>query len=759
MAQAASFQVTTSSSEVSATEGSSVTFTVTVTPKGTYYYQWYKDGKAIAGGTNASYVIPAVKTTDASSKYQCYVNTTANALTPSSSGVQSGSEILLTVTAAKPAAPKVVDGPKSASVVVGTAVALSVNASGTAPLTYQWSKNGAPIPGATSASYSIGNASASDAGSYTVQISNSVSPAAVSSAALLTVIEPAAVVTHPSPVTVNPAGSASFSVVATGTPPLTYQWRKGGTPITGATAATFSIASASTSDAGEYDVVVSNAAPLNAASNKASLVVRDPVVITKQPSAQTSVAGSAVTLSVAASGTDPISYQWRKDGNTIAGAVSSTLSLNTVQSSDAGGYDVLVSNAVGSVTSAKAVLKVIVPATISVQPVGMTLNPAASATFSVVAAGSEPITYQWRKNDAAIAGATSASFTLPSVQTSDSGKYDVVVTNSAGTETSRAVSLNVNIPVLFTTQPTGAVVNPSTPVSFSVATTGTDPITYQWRKDGTSISGATNSTYTVNSTPAGTSATYDVIASNVVGSVTSAPAVLTVNSPVSLTEQPVSQTVNPGAPVTFKVSATGTEPITYQWRKSGVNITGATTATLSIPNAQSANAGIYDAVVTNVVGSVTSSGATLAVNVPVSFTAQPVNTTTNQGATAAFSVTTSGTDPVTYQWRKNGVAIPSATGPSLSLNSVTPSDAGIYDVVATNVVGSVNSLTATLAVNVPVTISSQPAATTVNPGSPATFSVVATGTDPVTYQWRKAGVPIPGATSATYIHHPGRSIL
>ena len=161
-----------------------------------------------------------------------------------------------------------------------------------------------------------------------------------------------------SPVAVGSA--VSLSVVAGGTAPLSYQWRKDGVAISGATSSTYTIASTKNSDAGSYTVVVTNSAG-SATSNTATLTVMAAATaptITSQPSASSVAVGSAASLSVVAGGTAPLSYQWRKDGVAISGATSSTYTIASTKTSDAGNYTVVVTNSAGSVTSNSTVLTV-----------------------------------------------------------------------------------------------------------------------------------------------------------------------------------------------------------------------------------------------------------------------------------------------------------------------------------------------------------------------------------------------------------------
>jgi len=190
----------------------------------------------------------------------------------------------------------------------------------------------------------------------------------------------------------------------------------------------------------------------------------------------------------------------------------------------------------------------------------------------------------------------------------------------AASKTSAAVTITVGataVPPAIVTQPASQTVFAGADVAFTVSASGTPPLAYQWRKGTTAISGATTTRLSLTSVAAADAGTYAVVVTNVAGSVTSARAVLTVNpAPVAptITLQPVSQTVNAGANVSFMVAASGTAPLSYQWRKGTANISGATLAALSLTSVTTADAGSYSCVVSNVAGSATSSTATLTVN-------------------------------------------------------------------------------------------------------------------------------------------------
>ena len=260
------------------------------------------------------------------------------------------------------------------------------------------------------------------------------------------------IATQPGNQTVTAGQTATFSVTAAGTAPLTYQWQKGSAAINGATSASYTTSATATSDSGStFNVVVSNSAG-EIASNAAALTVNAAPVapsITQQPSHQTVTAGQTATFSVTAAGTAPLAYQWQKGTTAITGATLASYTTPATATSDSGStFSVVVSNSAGTITSNAASLTVNaapVAPSITQQPSNQTVTAGQTATFSVTAAGTAPLAYQWQKGTTAITGATSASYTTPVTTTSDNGtQFSVVVSNSLGNATSNAATLTVN---------------------------------------------------------------------------------------------------------------------------------------------------------------------------------------------------------------------------------------------------------------------------------------------------------------------------
>ncbi|MGA2605718.1 MAG: immunoglobulin domain-containing protein, partial [Verrucomicrobiia bacterium] len=257
--------------------------------------------------------------------------------------------------------------------------------------------------------------------------------------------------------------------------------------------------------------------------------------ITEDVQDQQVYVNQTASFSVLASGTLPLNYQWYYNTNSIlTNATSSSITITNAQLTDAGGYSVIVSNPYGVVTSAVAQLSVTVPDAPSIitQPQDQTVSVGDSATFTVEAGGSEPLSYQWYYNtNTLVDGATDSTLTLTNVQPGEAGVYSVVVSNLAGTITSSNATLNVNtnpVAPVFSTEPASQVVLAGSTATLMASADGTAPVSYQWYDNGVPVSGATSSTLILANVQTSADGSYYVTASNSVGVATSDAAQLTV---------------------------------------------------------------------------------------------------------------------------------------------------------------------------------------------------------------------------------------
>lgn len=261
---------------------------------------------------------------------------------------------------------------------------------------------------------------------------------------------------------------------------------------------------------------------------------------------------------------------------------------------------------------------------------------------------------------------------------------------------------------------------------------------------------ANATTFTDTTTTPGMSTKYRVRGVNAANTAVLGPASNLITVVPSTAPSPISATgdvtVSRGQPASFSVQASG-NPLRYQWRRNTAPLSGATSATYSITSAQLIHAGSYDCVVSNDVGSYTSTAATLTVNSAPEITAHPTGATVLFGQPVVLTVQAIGTAPLQFQWRKNSADIPGETASTLTFNNPGTGDTATYDCRITNTLGSILSKTASLAVLGPPLITTQPANANIDRGQTATFSIAAQGPATLAYQWRKNGIAITGATS------------
>ena len=694
-------------------------------------------------------------------------------------------------------APSVTAQPASTTVNAGQTASFTAAATGSPAPTVQWyssTDNGAtwnPINGATSATYSF-TASPGDDGSIFQAVFTNSQGNQVTQDAWLTVNYAPIISAQPSDTTVAVDGLASFTVTASSNPVPTVQWYSSTDSgvtwnlIGGATDTTYSVAASASDNGTQYQAVLTNAAG-STTSGAATLSVQVAPSITTQPVSAAMIAGQTATFTAAATGTPTPTVQWYSSTdegatwNAIAGATSPTYSF-TVADVDSGNlYHAVFTNSVASQATDEATLTVNTGLVITTQPTDQVVQVGYEAIFTAAATGTPEPTVQWYSSTDAgstwnlIPDATDTTLSFAPGATDNGTQYQAVFTSALGTVTTTAATLTVQYAPSVTSDPASTTVNAGATASFTATANANPAAMVQWQvstDDGlswTDISGATSATYSLTTSSSNDGNLYQAVFTNAVGSVATQSAELTVQY-ITVTGQPVSQTVNAGQTATFTATATGTPTPTVQWQKSSnagstwSDISGATSATYTTPAVAGIDDGTqYRAVFTNNSGSVATAAATLGVqNYAPIVTGNPTATTVNAGATATFTAAGIGNPAPTVQWQisTNGGSswsnISGATSTSYTTGVLTAADGGMqYRAVFINSLGSAATSTATLKVNQAPTITGQPASVISNSGTTATFTASATGTPTPTVQWQVSTngtnwSDISGATSTSY---------
>ncbi len=419
--------------------------------------------------------------------------------------------------------------------------------------------------------------------------------------------------------------------------------------------------------------------------------------------------GASLSFSVSSSanlGSTP-SYQWQINGTDVTGETNATFSTTALVNGDAVGLVVTSSISGGCLTSTTATSNTVsvtvqTPTSFSTQPTDAAACLGATQVFSATATGTGTISYQWYKSNTSITGNPTAitnSLTLSGLVSGSAADYYVVATGTCGSKNSDTITLTLNPNTLITTQPTAISLCAGLDTAFSVAATGFGTLTYQWRKNGSDISGETNDTLILSSVLAANAGTYSVLVTGGCNSLASSNAALTVNQLVNFVTQPsATPSVCAGATANLSSSVTGAGTLSYQWQLDGVDIAGANASTLAVTNAQLVNDGIYTLIATSsLCGADTSSTSDLTVNPVTAITTQPTDVTLCNGGDALLNVLTAGVGTINYQWKYNGSNIVGETNDTLVLNNVTnTTNGGTYSVVVSGGTcssGNINSTT------------------------------------------------------------------
>jgi hypothetical protein len=431
---------------------------------------------------------------------------------------------------------------------------------------------------------------------------------------------------------------------------------------------------------------------------------------------------------------------------------------------------------------------------ITTQPTSVTVKAGTKVSFKAAAGGSPAPVIQWKdssngKKWSVIAGAKAASYSFIAAAAKNGYSYEALFANSVGSVTTKVVKLKVLFAPRISEQPSDAVAQVGSAVTFTAGASGDPEPSVHWEESAhgsswTEIAGATSSVYSFGAVESQDGYEFKAFFKNAEGKATTHIVTLTVTpvavAPVvasqavapTVTAQPAPTTVSAGSTASFTASASGSPAPTVQWEVSTdgatwTEITGATNTSYALVAPFGDSGYRFQAVFTNSAGSATSDPATLTVNQalggPVMVT-QPSPETVASGSTASFTASASGSPAPTVQWQQstNGitwVAMSGDTSVPLVFTASVGEDGDQYRAVFSNTAGSVTSNAATLTVTAPSqtpSITSQPSNDAVDAGDAASFTAAASGTPTPTVQWLvsvnggQSWTTISGATSTTY---------
>ena len=338
----------------------------------------------------------------------------------------------------------------------------------------------------------------------------------------------------PTILSVEEGGNASFEVTfESPQEDITVRWRKNGVLIDGKTGLTLSLNDVSLEDAGEYEAVVTDSIGAETIAAAGTLDILQAPQIVAQPEDQIVFEGGEANFAVTAVADGDLSYQWFfNDAPVVEAPNAAVWEVQSVNVNQVGSYFVEVAGAGGSRRSSVVDLELLESTRIVTPPFSSAAPLGNSLSLSVVAAGSEPLEYQWTLDGVVVPGANEQELLISDFQAGNAGDYRALVSGPGGEVQSSVATLTLLAPPALTTEPVGGSRFVGESISFQVEATGGVPLSYQWSKDGQEIPGAISPFLTLTNLSGTDSGSYSVVVSNPAGTAQSANALLTVVSEV-----------------------------------------------------------------------------------------------------------------------------------------------------------------------------------------------------------------------------------
>lgn len=633
------------------------------------------------------------------------------------------------------------------------------------------------IPEATLSYLSFPSVSNVDAGTYRVFSRNSCGRSLTPlDFTLSTPKSKPSIVAQPSYTDINCA-NYELKITTTGNTEsgsLNFSWRKDGQNVSSNVSilssnsgktSTLSILEPATSDNGSYQVFISNGCG-TVSTNPVQVRVNvvKPVFVT-QPA-------SAFICENSAFSSEPFirdeslynyTYAWYKTGIGSSISASKKLNFNSFLQENDGTYELQVTDACGTLIKSNQVsFRLVKNPVIVTQPsIGTTtvcMNQDVSLQVAARQEFSGTLEYQWFNNDNVLNGEINNRLNLNKVTYVGQGSYRVQLKNQCGITQSNAVPINLGAAPSLVNKTSDSLfcIGSKMVLNVDANTNNGGQLRYRWTSSTTGLLSNETATYTINSFEQINAATYQIQISNSCGSIADP-----VNIKVSSSNIPIinsfsasSTDLCAGNSLDFNVETQGVVT-TYRWFKSGTQI-GIGNTYYQIPQVSLADAGNYKVTATNACGSSSSNEIAVTVKGRPTITKQPeesINCTTDRTLTLSTSGISNGGGAILYQWYKNGNALGTGTGATISYTGIDESFNGIYTVVLSNSCGSTNSESANVVIDLKVPeILQDPQDKIICAGSPLflTLKIKDQGTKVFNYQWIKDGVDISGATSSGF---------
>jgi hypothetical protein len=624
--------------------------------------------------------------------------------------------------------------PVGGNLCTGNSITLSALVNDT--VSYQWQKNGQNIMGATKNTLQLTAVSNNDQGNYVCKASNSFGET-FSSTVLVNINPAPEILSIPDNKFIGAGTSINLSIPVIGAKPITYTWTKDGILQPLLNKPELKFASFNSSNEGSYQLSVQNScgsdtSPAFALSIIPEIHIRNNDTLLcedEQVSLLTNISNGST-------------FQWYKNGNLLDGETSDSIWFARIKTSDEGSYSCYVQSAAGSYQTNAILLSVKQKPHFTVQPSSEWIPENASLTTEVAASGSSPLSYQWYRDDVAINGEKSSRLLFAGFTKNDEKVYKCVVGNDCGTDTSLKAAFMISPVVLVNTTNKEPVICESSSVDFSVYSKFSS--TYQWKKDGQILPGATLATYTIQKASELSKGNYSCTIANIYGKTETSPLFLQVLTKPAITADPTSQWVNAGTEFNLHLASEGSKPVKFNWYKNN-NLLSDSLPDIQFSSFSSSNEGKYVCVISNTCGSDTSKPAKIVV--------APELVNKNGDVVCendTFELNVVFSNDADVQWFKDGNLL-SKKGKTLLIDKSSAKNVGNYSCRVSNQYGNAVLGPVQLSIAKAPSVELLPNITYVDESLQASIEPIIAGDAPLQIQWYKNGISLKNQSQSSLL--------
>ena len=573
---------------------------------------------------------------------------------------------------------EIISQPNSIIVPEDNSINFKILANGT-NIKYSWYLNNRLINGINNDTFEIKSIGLSDEGEYKVLVENDIS-SKYSEPFTLSIAQLPKILKISQGDYYSEGEKVSLTVDVESNTIESYQWYKNNVILSNANTENLIIDNFMPSDAGNYKVKINNSAG-TLTSDDIYIDNYIKIDIVKEPSNNVLLIGEDAEFNVIVSGTNP-TYSWFKNDKLLPNQKERILKLEDVSTEDEGIYYVIASNETSSYTSNTSSLIIGKPPVIETISKDQFVLQGDDILLSATVKGQGLTTYQWSLDNVMIKKAKTLNYNITNITESDTGNYQFTASNKFG-NTSKNISVEIireaiiNVDLLKEYNTTLG-----DDLELNVVSSGSH-LKYKWYKNNELLLGENTNKLIITNFALNDVGVYYAEVSNPISSVESIKSIVRIALPPVITDIDDDIDVELGQNTTITASIIGDKPMSFQWKKDGVNI-NSNNNTLLISNISSEDVGNYSILASNDYGIVESKTVSVRLYEPATIINTTKNLNLNSGQNLTLNVDAIGSKPLYFQWYFNNSIIPNSLNPILKIDNINRNNFGEYKVSVRN---------------------------------------------------------------------------